>query len=51
MSNDWWRLSAVELGQAIARGDTTAVAVAESHLGRIEQVNGSLNAIVEVRPD
>jgi amidase len=51
MTTEWWRLSAVELGQAIARGDTTAVAVAESHLGRIEQVNGSLNAIVEVRPD
>ena len=51
MSTQWWRLSAVELGHAISRGETTSVAVVESHLERIEQVNGSLNAIVEVRPD
>ncbi len=51
MSTEWWRLSAVELGRAIATGETSAVEVAESHLERIEQVNGSLNAIVELRPD
>jgi amidase len=51
MSSEWWRRSAVEIGQAIAAGETTAVAVAESHLERIAAVNGSLNAIVEVRPD
>ncbi|MGH3733838.1 MAG: amidase [Acidimicrobiales bacterium] len=49
--DDLWRRSALSLAQLIRGGDVSSREVLESHLARIDEVNGSLNAIVEVRPD
>jgi amidase len=46
-----WRESALSLAQLIRAGDVSSREVAESHLARIDEVNESVNAIVEVRPD
>jgi amidase len=43
---DLWRLSALEIAAAFADGEASAVEIVDSHLGRIDQVNPSLNAIV-----
>jgi amidase len=48
---DLWRESALSLAQLIRGGEVTSREVVESHLARIEAVNTSVNAIVEVRPD
>ena len=48
---DLWRESALSLAQLIRGGEVTSREVVESHLARIEAVNASVNAIVEVRPD
>jgi len=42
---DLWRLSAVDLGAGIRRGDFTSEAVMESVLARIARLNPRLNAI------
>lgn len=44
--NDLLSASAVEIAQAIRQGDVSATEVVELHLGRIEEVNPRLNAIV-----
>jgi amidase len=41
-----WALGAVELASRIRRGEVSAREVVESHLSRIDQVNGPINAIV-----
>jgi amidase len=51
MGLELWQESATSLARKIRTGETTSRDVIEAHLERIEEVNGSLNAIVEVRPD
>jgi amidase len=51
VSQELWRESALSLAAMIKSGETTSREVAEAHLARIEQVNGDVNAIVEIRPD
>ena len=45
-----WQLSAVELAQAFARGETTPSAHLELLLARIAQINPKLNAIITLDP-
>jgi amidase len=46
-----WRWSATEMADAVATGMVSSREVVQSCLGRIEEVNPELNALVEVRPD
>ena len=46
-----WQWNASELARAIAAGLISSREVIESCLGRIEDVNPQLNALVEVRPE
>lgn len=46
-----WQESALELAKRIRVGSTSSREVIESHLERINSVNGAINAIVEIRPD
>src|ERR1700677_112538 len=48
---DLWQESVSSLAQLIRGGDVTSREVVESHLARIDEVNGAVNAVVEVRPD
>jgi len=41
----------VIVGEHIRSGATSSREVIEAHLGRIDEVNGAVNAVVEVRPD
>ncbi len=43
-----WRRSASELASAIAQKKVTSAEVIEAHLARIDQVNGKINAVVQV---
>lgn len=45
------QLSATEIASRIARGELSAVEVAEAHIARIEQVNPLINAVVANRYD
>ncbi|MEO1678186.1 MAG: amidase family protein [Pseudomonadota bacterium] len=40
-------LSASEVARAVARGDLSAVEIAEAHLARLDRVNPSINAVVQ----
>ena len=51
MPDDLWRASAGELAAAIRRGDVSSLDVVDSHLARVEAVNGHLNAVVRVLAD
>lgn len=51
MPDDLWRAGAGELAAAIRRGEVSSVEVIESHLARVEAVNGHLNAVVRVLAD
>ncbi len=51
MPDDLWRASAGELAAAIRRGETSSLEVVESHLARIDAVNGHLNAVVRILAD
>ncbi len=51
MPDDLWRASAGELAAAIRRGEVSSAEVIESHLARVEAVNGHLNAVVRVLAD
>ena len=51
MPDDLWRASAGDLAAAIRRGDVSSLEVIESHLARVEAVNGHLNAVVRVLAD
>jgi aspartyl-tRNA(Asn)/glutamyl-tRNA(Gln) amidotransferase subunit A len=48
---DLTRLSAVDLGAAIARGEASAVDVARAHLDRIDAVDASVHAFLHVDRD
>ncbi|MDE3223396.1 MAG: hypothetical protein KGL79_08175, partial [Acidobacteriota bacterium] len=50
MTSELWRESASSLAKKIRRGETSAREVATAFLERIDQVNGDVNAVVEVRP-
>lgn len=45
---DLWQLGALELAGRIRSGDVSSVDVLEAHLARVDDVNGSVNAIVRV---
>jgi fatty acid amide hydrolase len=45
------QMSAGEMAAAIARGEVSATEAVETHIARIEQVNGALNAVVVKRYD
>ena len=51
MPDDLWRASAGDLAAAIRRGDVSSLEVIESHLARVDAVNGHLNAVVRVLAD
>jgi len=51
MPDDLWRAGAGELAAAIRRGEVSSTDVVESHLARVEAVNGHLNAVVRVLAD
>ena len=51
VARELWQESATSLAQLIRSGQTSSREVVESHLARIESVNGAVNAVVEVRPD
>lgn len=51
MGQELWRESASSLARKIRSGETTSREVVEAHLERIAQVNGAVNAVVEVRPE
>lgn len=46
-----WRWTATEMARAVATGLVSSREVVQSCLGRIEEVNPQLNALVEVRPE
>jgi aspartyl-tRNA(Asn)/glutamyl-tRNA(Gln) amidotransferase subunit A len=48
---DWTALSIADLSRALARGETTAVAVTESQLARIEATADRFHAFVDVLAD
>ncbi len=50
MGRALWQESALSLAKMIKDGDVSSRDVVEAHLARIEQVNPSVNAIVEIRP-
>jgi amidase len=43
--------TAVSLGQALARGTTTAAELTRFYLARIDRLNAELNAVIKVNPD
>ncbi|GAA2093233.1 Asp-tRNA(Asn)/Glu-tRNA(Gln) amidotransferase subunit GatA [Actinomadura alba] len=45
------RMTAAELGELIASGETSAVEVAQAHLDRIAAVDGQVKAFLHVDPD
>ena len=47
-TTDLWRMSAMELADAIRSRQTSSQEVIESHLRRIEAVNPSINAVTVV---
>ena len=50
-SEPWWRLSATELAAAVRGREVSAVEVVRSHLDRVEETNGDLVALADVRPE
>jgi fatty acid amide hydrolase len=51
MADELWALSAGDLALRIAQGECSALEAVEAHIGRIESVNRSLNAVVAPRFD
>ena len=51
MPEQLWKRSAGELATLIAAREVTATEVLDAHLGRVAEVNGSLNAVVRVLED
>src|SRR5665213_3278008 len=51
VARELWQESATSLAQLIRSGQTSSREVVESHLARIDSVNGAVNAVVEVRSD
>ena len=51
MGADLWKLDAFALSEQLARGEVTPVELLEHFLGRIEDLNGTLNAVVCMDPN
>ena len=51
MTGEIWRNNATDLAGMIAAGDVSSLEVVDSHLDRIEEVNGWLNAVTRVLAD
>lgn len=51
MSDEIWRYSALDIAAEIADGRISSRQVVQAHLDRIEQVNGTVNAVVRVLGD
>ena len=51
MTGEIWRNNATDLADMIAAGDISSLEVVDSHLDRIEEVNGWLNAVTRVLAD
>ena len=51
MSADLWKSDAFALSEKLARRDATPVELLEHFLGRIEDLNGTLNAVVCMNPN
>ena len=51
MTGEIWRNNATDLADMIAAGDVSSLEVVDSHLDRIEEVNGWLNAVTRVLAD
>ena len=51
MTEEIWRNNATDLADMIAAGDVSSLEVVNSHLDRIEEVNGWLNAVTRVLAD
>ena len=51
MTGEIWRNNAPDLADMIAAGDVSSLEVVDSHLDRIEEVNGWLNAVTRVLAD
>ncbi len=51
MAQELWSKGAVELAQLIRDGEVSSREVVDAHLQRIEEVNGDVNAVVEVLRD
>ena len=51
MTGEIWRNNATGLAGMIAAGDVSSLEVVDSHLDRIEEVNGYLNAVTRVLAD
>ncbi|HPU12423.1 MAG TPA: Asp-tRNA(Asn)/Glu-tRNA(Gln) amidotransferase subunit GatA [Aeromicrobium sp.] len=49
--SDLTRLSAAELADSLASGQTTSVEITQQHLDRIAAVDGQINAFLHVDPD
>ena len=47
-TTDLWRMSALDLAQAIRSGQTSSQEVVEAHLRRIDAVNPAVNAVTVV---
>jgi amidase len=47
-ATELWRMSAIQLAEAIRSRQVSSRDVIEAHLQRIEAVNGSINAVVVV---
>ena len=46
-----WTLGALEVAAAVSRGEAGAVEILDAHLGRIAEVNPSINAVTNVLAD
>jgi amidase len=51
MNNDLWRLSACEVAEGIRKGEFSSRAVVEDCLERINDTNGTINALTEIIAD
>lgn len=51
MDTHVWKLGALELAAAVAKGDISALEAVDGHLERIEAVNRSVNAVTNVLAD
>lgn len=51
VNTELWRMSAVELAEAIRSGQASSTEIIEAHLRRIEAVNQAVNAVTMVLDD
>ena len=47
-ATELWRMSAVELGDLIRSRETSSREVVDAHLRRIDEVNPTINAVVDL---